>query len=145
MNLLRLPLVYTSTSPAATRRFARRFAGLLSPGDLVSLTGQLGAGKTEFVRGVAAFWGVNQRVSSPSFVRVHSYGGNPPLFHADFYLAKSLEDALDYGLDELIEQGGVVLVEWGERFAEILPGACFHVRINLDNKAVNNRRIEISH
>ncbi len=132
-----------TTSPSATRRLAKRFASQLRAGDTVSLVGQLGAGKTEFVRGIASAWGVEKSVASPSFVRVHAYGGTPPLFHADFYLAKSEEDASDYGLDELTTQNGIVLVEWGERFQHLLPKNCWIVTITLDLTVRSGRRIEI--
>lgn len=136
--------IHTSSTPTATRKLAKRFAACLEAGDTVILIGQLGAGKTEFVRGVAEARGLKGEVASPSFVRLHAYGGTPPLYHADFYLAKSEEDAADYGLDELSADGGVVLVEWGERFARLLPPISWKVSIEVDDTLKGRRIITIS-
>lgn len=70
-------------------------------------------------------------MSSPSFVRVHSYGGTPPIFHLDFYLAKSEEDALDYGIDELLASGSIVLAEWADIFPRLTPNEAVRVLIEL--------------
>lgn len=104
-------------SPEATERLGEAFAPHLAAGDLVVLTGPLGAGKTRLVAGLARGLGAKGRVRSPSFTLLHEYAGALPLFHADLYRLETREvDAL--GLDEALERGALV-VEWGER----LPAA----------------------
>ncbi len=100
------------------------FAGVLSPGDIVLLTGTLGAGKTTFVKGVAKGLGVSERVTSPTFTMVrehHCEGvlGIETLHHCDVYRVESLDEVLDLALGELVEDAGVALVEWGELAASI--------------------------
>jgi tRNA threonylcarbamoyladenosine biosynthesis protein TsaE len=120
----RLPIEVVSRSADETRDAGRRFARLLSPGTLVLLSGPLGAGKTELVRGIAEGLGVDTgEVASPTFALVHEYGpaGTPPiLVHADLYrlLGTSAEWAAtdDLGLAEARERGSVVVVEWPEGF-----------------------------
>ncbi len=103
----------------------------------------LGAGKTEFVRGIVEGLGVEAEVSSPSFVRVHAYGGDPQVFHADFYLAKSEADALDDGLDELVTAGGIVLVEWADRFPHLIPPGSWWISIEWPGGEEDMRKIRI--
>jgi len=122
---------FISNSPGETSAIARELAVQLIAGDFVALTGELGAGKTEFVRGVVAARGVAAPVSSPSFVRLHSYGGEPPIYHADFYLAKSEDDAADYGVEELLDDGGIVLAEWAELFPGLIPPYAWRIRIEI--------------
>lgn len=130
------------------------FAAGLSSGDIVALTGELGAGKTEFARGICQGLGYSGEVSSPSFVRVHYYNLQPAIqnskpkiqnvIHSDFYLAKSLEDALDYGLDELYGGENLILIEWAERFPAALPKQYWHVFIEFSPDDENHRRITIN-
>ncbi|MBM3329688.1 MAG: tRNA (adenosine(37)-N6)-threonylcarbamoyltransferase complex ATPase subunit type 1 TsaE [Calditrichaeota bacterium] len=121
-------------SLAGTQRVAASFARVLKAGDVVGLTGELGAGKTEFVRLTCSVLGLREVVSSPSFVRLNKYEmppGGPfeAVYHADFYLAKSLEDALDYGLDELYTGRNLVFVEWAERFPQLMPRGAWRVEL----------------
>ncbi|NIL99857.1 MAG: tRNA (adenosine(37)-N6)-threonylcarbamoyltransferase complex ATPase subunit type 1 TsaE [Acidobacteria bacterium] len=106
-----------SLSEQETFEFGRRLAETLEGGELIVLEGDLGMGKTVFARGVAAGLGVPaDEVSSPSFTLVNEYeGGRCPLFHVDLYRLTGGDDLEGLGLDELIDAGGVVLVEWGER------------------------------
>jgi tRNA threonylcarbamoyladenosine biosynthesis protein TsaE len=102
----------------------RAFAGVLSPGDIVLLSGTLGAGKTTFVQGVAKGLGVRERVTSPTFTMVREHHcedapGIETLHHCDVYRVESLDEVLDLALGELVEDAGVALVEWGELAASI--------------------------
>jgi len=115
---------FISRSPEQTRRLGMRLGALLRPGDLVCLQGDLGAGKTTFVQGVARAWGSLDEVSSPTFVLVNAYrrpdGGQ--LSHFDAYRVESLAEAEELDLDALLERGPL-LVEWPERVEAILPAA----------------------
>lgn len=106
-----------------TRQFAERLAGFLRPGDALCLTGDLGAGKTTFTRYLTAALGSPSPVSSPTFTLIHEYdGGRLPIYHADAYRLRGPEDAEGTGLEEYLMRGdGVLVVEWPERIAGILP------------------------
>jgi tRNA threonylcarbamoyladenosine biosynthesis protein TsaE len=108
--------------PAATDRAGRALAALLAPGDVVGLAGDLGAGKTALVQGIAAGLGA-PAATSPTFTIVNEYrGGRLPIFHADLYRIETARDLDEIGLDETIGRAeGVVLVEWVDRFPRILP------------------------
>lgn len=101
-------------SPAETEAFGERVGKRLRIGDLVLLTGELGAGKTTFVRGVARGAGSQAPVASPTFQLVRMYPGRLQLAHVDLYRIESPSELADLGLDELLDQGAVV-VEWGDR------------------------------
>jgi tRNA threonylcarbamoyladenosine biosynthesis protein TsaE len=102
-----------------TKVAGEEFAGLLRPGDVVLLSGQLGAGKTTFIQGVARGLGVRERVTSPTFVMVREHRcvnelGITTLHHADVYRVGSLGEVSDLALGELVEESAVALIEWGE-------------------------------
>jgi tRNA threonylcarbamoyladenosine biosynthesis protein TsaE len=106
----------------ATRRLAALLGAALTPGDLVVLEGDLGAGKTFLVRGIARALGVPSkvRVTSPTFALVHEHAARLPLLHADLYRLGSPDELVELGLSERIGRDAVVLVEWGDRFATAL-------------------------
>ena len=104
----------TTASPAETEEFGRRLGERLATGDVVLLNGELGAGKTTFVRGVARGVGSAAPVASPTFQLVRVYPGRLQLAHVDLYRIESSGELADLGLDELSDQGAVV-VEWGDR------------------------------
>ncbi|MCU1455979.1 MAG: tRNA threonylcarbamoyl adenosine modification protein YjeE [Actinomycetia bacterium] len=108
-------------SLAGTEAVGRVVADVLVPGDVVLLTGDLGAGKTAFAKSVAAGLGVTEPVVSPTFTIVREYDGRIPLVHVDVYRLDHPNDAQDLALDELLDEGRIVLVEWGERISASLP------------------------
>jgi len=110
----------TSTSPEMTRELAAQLARRLRAGDLVALSGPLGAGKTCFVQGLAQGLGIDQVVASPSFVLAKHYPGAPGLLHVDAYRLSSAEEFWDLGLQEQLEVS-VGAVEWAENVAAALP------------------------
>ena len=138
------PEVHVSHSVAQTEAVAARLAESLRPGACVALHGDLGAGKTQFVRGLVRGLGGNPRaVSSPTFVLLNVYaGGGLTVFHLDAYRVHGPEDFESIGFTELFEQGGVVVVEWADRVRELLPAGCVHVR--LEPTGEGRRRIEVS-
>jgi len=115
-------LDFVSRSPDQTRRLGLRLGKLLRPGDLICLQGDLGAGKTTLVQGLAQGWGAVDPVSSPTFVLVNVYRRPDAgqLFHLDAYRLESAAEAEELDLDTLLEQGPLV-VEWPERIAASLP------------------------
>jgi tRNA threonylcarbamoyladenosine biosynthesis protein TsaE len=110
----------TTTSVEATRAFGRALAAHLHPGDVIVLTGDLGAGKTACSQGIAAGLGVTERVTSPTFTIVQEYEGDVPVQHLDLYRLGSVQEVLDLGLDETIDDR-VTLVEWGDVALAALP------------------------
>jgi tRNA threonylcarbamoyladenosine biosynthesis protein TsaE len=111
----------TTRSPWETRCLAERIAALLEPGDVVVLEGDLGAGKTAFVQGVAAALGIEEPVQSPTFVIVREYEGSLSLLHVDVYRLESPAQLADLGLEELLDGTRVALIEWGDRVRSLLP------------------------
>ncbi len=106
----------------ATIAFGREFAAQLRAGDVLALSGDLGAGKTHFVKGLAAGLGAPAEVTSPTFTLIHEYpGGRLPLFHFDFYRLESGDELLAIGFDDYLDAGGVLALEWAEKFPALLP------------------------
>jgi len=116
-------------SAAETRALAEDLAELLGPGDLVVLAGDLGSGKTVFAQGLAAGLGVRERVVSPTFTIVCEYSGRLPLAHVDVYRLRHLQELHDLGFDELVDDGRVTVVEWGDLVEPVLPDERLVVRL----------------
>ena len=113
-----------------TRAVGAAVAELARPGDVVVLAGDLGAGKTAFVQGFGRGLGITDRITSPTFTLVHVYdGGRLPVHHLDVYRLDQLSEALDLGLAEMLDQGGVVLVEWGDAITPVLPHDLLELRL----------------
>jgi tRNA threonylcarbamoyladenosine biosynthesis protein TsaE len=122
-----------SSSPSDTKQFAARLAPFLGAGDLILLGGDLGAGKTTFTQGLAQGLGVAEPVTSPTFTLVRSYRTTQrfELLHADVYRLERLQEVIDLGLAEMLEEGAVGVVEWGERAAAALPAVVLDVHLQL--------------
>ena len=125
-----------------TRKAAAALAELLVPGDVVSLTGDLGAGKTAFVQGAAKALGVTEPVVSPTFVLVREYRGEMPIHHVDVYRLDRLQEVHDLGFEDLLDPGSVVFVEWGDAIEALLPDS--HLRIELRTEDGDNRHLRVS-
>jgi len=121
-----------SHSPEETFAAGRTFAARLRRGDVLALCGDLGAGKTHFVKGLAAGLGVTSDVTSPTFTLIHEYsGGSLPLYHADFYRLDEASDATKIGIDEYLDGDGVTVIEWADKFTELMPEGTIWLRFNL--------------
>jgi tRNA threonylcarbamoyladenosine biosynthesis protein TsaE len=118
-----------SHGPEETEAAGARLAATLGPGDVVALTGELGAGKTCFTQGLARGLGVKGRVVSPTFVLINEYGGRLPVHHVDAYRTGSLTELMDLGLEELLAGDGVTVVEWADKLLPLLPPHTVHVHI----------------
>jgi tRNA threonylcarbamoyl adenosine modification protein YjeE len=114
----------------AFERLAAEFARTLAPGNVVALAGQLGAGKTTFVRAVVReLHGDDGAVASPTFVFWHRYPGKPPIEHLDLYRIEGPGEASELGLEESFELGSIVLIEWPERLPALIPPDAVRVEI----------------
>jgi tRNA threonylcarbamoyladenosine biosynthesis protein TsaE len=118
-----------AASAEDTMAIGSALARLLVPGDVISLSGDLGAGKTTFVQGAAAALGVTEPVLSPTFTLVREYRGTLAVYHLDVYRLDRLQEVLDLGFEEILDQGGVVFVEWGDAIEALLPDS--HLRIEM--------------
>ena len=129
---------FVTHSVEETEAAGRAFAKELRPGDVVALRGDLGAGKTAFVRGVAAQLAPDAAVSSPTFALMSEYRGEMPLFHFDLYRISDPDELYAIGFEEFFQKGGVVLVEWSERAAQELPPET--ITVTLHNPAHSDTR-----
>ncbi len=122
---------WVSRSPEQTEAIGREVAAMLRAPALVLLAGDLGAGKTTLAKGLIAALGVAEPddVVSPTFSLVHEYDGSPKVYHIDLYRLDRLPELETLGLDELWEQQAIVLIEWGEKFADQLPSRRMEIRL----------------
>jgi tRNA threonylcarbamoyladenosine biosynthesis protein TsaE len=131
---------FISNSVEETIAFARNWSRLLQPNDVVGLSGDLGAGKTHFVKGLLAGLEGSGEATSPTFTLLHEYrGGRLPLYHFDFYRLQSRAEIEEIGFDEYLCDGGVTVVEWADRFPEVLPARTRWLRIR--SRDENSREI----
>lgn len=132
-----------SNSPEQTQAIGCELAQTLGKGAVVALTGDLGAGKTHFTKGlVEALGGEPSEVTSPTFTLVHEYrGGRLPVFHFDFYRLGEATELRHIGWEDYLLEDGVVVVEWADRFPEALPSDAVRVRFVIG--AGNERKLEV--
>ncbi len=124
-------LELTSHSPEETRRLGVLLAALLQPGDVLALSGDLGAGKTTLIQGLARGLGITQPVTSPTFILINEYRSTPPLYHVDCYrLEDAPAEAWAIGLDELLHNDGICAIEWADRLEKLLPAERLEVRLS---------------
>ncbi len=135
---------YHSNSPRETENIAKAFAKTLKSGDVVTLDGDLGVGKTAFVQELFKALGVEEYVSSPTFTIVNCYEGNIPLYHFDVYRIDDCDEMYEIGYDEYVGGEGIAVIEWANKIAEILPVPRYQITITKDmTKHENFRKIEI--
>ena len=129
-------------SPAETRALGRQLAQCLQPGDVLLLYGDLGAGKSEFTRGIAEGLGVTSTVTSPSFTILNVYEeGRIPLYHFDWYRLESVEELYEMGMDEYLGGDGVAVVEWPTQCPEAIPET--HLAVHITPAGENEREISL--
>ena len=132
---------YITNSPEETEALGAALGRVLQPGTVIAYTGDLGAGKTAFTRGIARGLGIRDIVTSPTYTIVNEYlGGRLPLFHFDMYRLHSSDDLWDIGWEDYLERGGVCAVEWSENVTDALEDPIF---IRLEKVDENTRRITI--
>jgi tRNA threonylcarbamoyladenosine biosynthesis protein TsaE len=144
------PVVIETESPAGTQEVAARLARICAPGDAILLIGDLGAGKTAFAQGFAAALGVEGPVTSPTFAlvrqyRCHGAGAVETLIHADVYRTGTIGEVIELALAELVEEGAVALIEWGDLAAAALGDDALDITLTLtDSAALSRRTLSIS-
>ena len=128
-----LTYIRKTTSTEATKQLASTLAPYLHAGDVIVLSGDLGAGKTQFVQGVAAALGVRDQVTSPTFnILLEYYQGRIPLYHFDLYRLDDQDELEDTGYYDTIDADGVSFIEWGEKFPGALPYGYLEIAVTVD-------------
>lgn len=132
---------YLSRSEKETFDIGVEIGKRLQTGDVISLTGDLGAGKTHLTKGIAAGLGVDDYVTSPTFTIVNEYQGRLPFYHFDVYRINDIQEMYEIGFDEYLFGNGVCIVEWGDMVDELLPESTTHIFMkNIDD---TTREIDI--
>ncbi len=126
-----------------TKELAAALAELARPGDLLLLAGDLGAGKTAFTQGYGAALGIDDLITSPTFTLVNSYEGRLELNHLDVYRLEALAEVFDLGIPEMLDDGGVTVIEWGDAVAPALPADYLEVRFTFSDDDDDERVIEL--
>ena len=135
--------MFISVSAAETEGAGARLAEKIKVGDVLALVGDLGAGKTQFVKGLARGLGSNEAVTSPTFTLLHEYrGGRLPIYHFDFYRVENLTALWAIGFDETVFGDGVSVIEWADRFGDAIPSQARWIRFEIVSE--NQRRIDLS-
>ena len=134
-------MIILTDSEILTTQAGEAFAKDLRPGDVVAMYGDLGAGKTAFIRGMAAGLGLTARVSSPTFTIVNEYLGETPLFHFDMYRLLDSDELFEIGWEDYLERGGICAVEWSENVEDAFSPDTIRVRIT--KISPQERQIEI--
>ena len=130
-------------SETETINAGKKFSSGLNPGDIVALYGDLGTGKTRFVKGISIGFGIKERVTSPTFVVVNEHlDGRLPLYHFDFYRMRSLAELEEIGFEEYLYGTGVCVIEWADMIEKKLPSSRYDVRFSY-GKSDNERVITI--
>ena len=130
-----------SKSPQETEALGQALVQKLAPGAVVAFSGDLGAGKTAFVRGMAAGLGSSARVTSPTFTIVNEYDGKLPVFHFDMYRLGSADELFDIGWEDYLKRGGICVVEWSENVADAFDGS--ETIVTIDRLSENERKITV--
>lgn len=121
-----------TNSPEETWELAAELAGKLGAGTVIALHGDLGAGKTCFIQGLAAALGIDEPITSPTYTLIGEYEGRLPLHHIDLYRLSGPVEALGLGLEEYFDANGITAIEWAERAEGLLPPDLLHIRIEAD-------------
>jgi tRNA threonylcarbamoyladenosine biosynthesis protein TsaE len=136
---------FLSNSPAATLSLGVKIGERLKPGSLLTLTGELGCGKTLLTRGICSGLGVPLRqVNSPTFVLVNEYRGRMPVFHLDMYQLGAAFDAVEFGFFDYLARAasGVMIIEWAEKIAAVLPEE--YLNVKFDIISARKRRLDFT-
>ena len=134
-------MIVETHSEAETEALGERLAKCLRAGAVVALYGDLGAGKTAFVRGMARGLDITEQVSSPTFTVVNEYPGDPALFHFDMYRLKNADELYAIGWEDYLDRDGICVVEWSERIEEALPEDA--VRVYIERRSDTERTVRV--
>lgn len=136
-------VLFHTKSPSETIRIGKGIGRFLKPGDVVALVGELGTGKTQIIKGLAAGAGVGKPtyISSPSFTLINEYKGKVPFYHIDLYRLETEAEAVELGLEEYFQGRGMTMIEWADRIPSLLPNETLLIHIHYTGE--HSRLIEI--
>jgi tRNA threonylcarbamoyladenosine biosynthesis protein TsaE len=136
-------VVIQTKSTSETVRLGKRIGSLLQPREVVALVGELGAGKTQFIKGLAAGVGIGTPtyISSPSFTLINEYPGKIPFYHVDLFRLEREKDAEELGLEDYFQSGGITAIEWADKIPSLIPKEMLLIHITYTGK--NTRSLEI--
>jgi tRNA threonylcarbamoyladenosine biosynthesis protein TsaE len=136
-------VVFQTKSSSETIRIGKKMGSLLLPGDVVALAGELGTGKTQFIKGLAEGAGVGKStyISSPSFTLINEYAGKAPFYHIDLYRLKSEKEAGALGLEEYFQGEGITAIEWADKIPSLLPQEMLWIHIRYTGKRTRSFEI----
>ena len=126
-------MTVVTASPEETIRIGKELAKSLGPNTVIALMGDLGAGKTTLVKGIALGLEIDEVITSPTFVIISEYDGRLPLFHMDLYRISGVDEFIELGAEELFYSGGITVIEWSERIRSILPPDSIRIHIAFDS------------
>ena len=132
---------YESGDVTQTIAFAKKLSRYLVKGDVIALMGDLGSGKTTFIRGIARGLGFRGAVNSPTFVILKVYENKIPLYHFDLYRLQSMKDLEDIGYEDFISDSGICVIEWAQKARTLLPS--FYLAVTMRIRAQNTRSIRL--
>lgn len=135
---------FFTKSENETRELAKEIAEKLCAGDVILYSGEMGAGKTAFTKGLAEFFGTEEEVTSPTFALVHEYPGRVPIFHFDLYRISGFDDLYAIGFFDYLDRGGILAVEWSENITGLEDELENVVMIGIEKLGENERRITVS-
>ena len=135
---------YISHSEQETRDAAKKIAEKLKPGDVILFTGEMGAGKTAFTKGLAEYFGTDEEASSPTFALVHEYPGRVPIFHFDLYRIYGSDDLYAVGFFDYLDRGGILAVEWSENVPGLENELESVIKVDIRKLSENEREIVVS-
>ncbi|MBN3032475.1 MAG: tRNA (adenosine(37)-N6)-threonylcarbamoyltransferase complex ATPase subunit type 1 TsaE [Candidatus Saganbacteria bacterium] len=121
----------TAKSAEETIELGKKIGAFLLPNEIIALTGQLGAGKTTLIQGIASGLGVRAYVTSPTFIIINEYEGRLPFYHIDLYRLDEGLEVADLGIEEYFSRGGVCVVEWAERLGGLLPPGAEGIKLEV--------------
>lgn len=140
-------IYWKSTSPEATREIGFKIGSSLKERAIISLEGGLGAGKTTLVKGLAAALSIEEEITSPSFIIIANYQGTLPLVHIDLYRITGVEELEELGLEEIFDNKGISVIEWGDRALSLFAGHEYNhdifIRVRIEIEENGSRLIEI--
>lgn len=135
---------FVTKSENETRELAKRLAEKLRAGDVILYSGEMGAGKTAFTKGIAEYFGTEEEVTSPTFALVHEYPGRVPIFHFDLYRIADYDELYAIGFFDYLDRGGILAVEWSENIPELAEELENVININIQKLSENERRISVT-
>ncbi|MDE6726694.1 MAG: tRNA (adenosine(37)-N6)-threonylcarbamoyltransferase complex ATPase subunit type 1 TsaE [Oscillospiraceae bacterium] len=135
---------FVTKNEEETRQLAQKIATSLHGGDVILYSGEMGAGKTAFTKGLAEFFGTEEEVTSPTFALVHEYPGRVSIFHFDLYRISGFDDLYAIGFYDYLDRGGILAVEWSENIPGLEDELENVVKIGIEKFGENERRITVS-